>query len=718
MEEMDSDIGEEIEVVFEKFGSRSKKRALCSDSEDEYVPPIEKPKKKTKVSEKSSPVKRPIKKEKIPKEKKPKAERKKPTKKVKIEVQDVISSQNSIDVPDGSIQCGSGLQQHSVDIEQIKVHIASNVIRLLDEKNTIPFIARYRNELTDNMSPEKLREVMACYEMVTSVKQKASTVMKSIAKLEKLTPVLEKSIRCARSVAELDHIYSPYKPGSKRTLAERARQLGLEDPAVAVLVGTKFVYIDQLLNPQKKGLEKLSDIELGIQHIIADIISKDKDVLDFLRKVKEAANFLIESSKARATTAKESKDSKKTVNAEPKKEADHKHHHDKVDNESKFERYFKFSLPVKYIRPHQVLALNRGKNLKVLSVKIVVPDFVLGRLKDFCYKTWLSKGANYSVRNKLVNLSIEDCYTRLIQPLITRQIMAELTSKAEHAAVEVFATNLKKLLLMPPLRGDVVLGIDPGFRNGCKIGVSSSTGSVLATDVIYPNFGKKIPPPSDQTAVKLKDLLMRFSASTEKAIDLTYCLTAALQVSLARRLQDPLGELVKVEPKHLGVGMYQHDVPEKQLNSTLDEVVTELNPETARNKSAEPSGSSLSKKKMSDEAENPLDRTWIHPESYSVAVRFIEKCQLRLEDLGTPNFINKVRSTVARKGLNNMAEEFGVAEPVMKLISEGLQQAPDHDIRSEFQKPLFRSSVSTIEELTVGEVLTGSIMLNLYRTSG
>ncbi|KAJ9581337.1 hypothetical protein L9F63_023485, partial [Diploptera punctata] len=734
---------EEDEIKPKKFGSR--KRKLDSDSDDDYLP--ETPKKKIKKAEgKPKPEKKPKEKaapkEKKPKTVKPKTERKKPVRKTKTK-ENVL--QGSAGEGTSNVQLGNPIQIQDADrmewneseyvaqLQQVEVHIARNIIRLLDEDNTIPFIARYRKELTNDMSPEKLREVKAAYDMVKSVKQKAASVMKSIANLGKLTPYLERSIRCARTINELDHIYTPFKPGSKRTLAERARQLGLDDPANYILCGIKFVVLEQLLKPQTKGLDNLNDIELGLQHIIADVISKDRNVLDYLTRLKN--------NKSKSKKEKEGKkDGKKAEHA----------HKDKVDNESKFENYFKFSIPIKYIKPYQVLAVNRGENLKVLSVKLNVPDWVLHRLRDFCQRQWLSRGIHFPLRSRLVNSSIQDAYTRLIQPFLIRQIRSELTQKAEHAAIEVFATNLKKLLLSPPFRGKVVLGIDPGFRNGCKIGVSSPTGTVLCTDVIYPQFGKQIYPQSDSNALKLKDLLNRYNCEvialgngtacreTETYLNVKYTIVSEQgasiyscspiaqkefpgvdpnnRVSLARRLQDPLGELVKVEPKHLGVGMYQHDVPEKQLSSSLDEIVTEcvsfvgvdiniasdcllrrvagLNsaraekliewrrtngpftnrqqlkkvkgigaktfeqcagfvrviPETAKTKSmSKPSGSSKSKKsKLTDESENPLDRTWIHPESYTVALRFIEKCDVSLEDLGTPQFIRKVENAVTR----------------------------------------------------------------------
>ncbi|XP_021923205.1 S1 RNA-binding domain-containing protein 1 isoform X2 [Zootermopsis nevadensis] len=751
------------------FESLSKKRKIDSDSQDEYEPLSVKKTKKVKTEgTKTIKSEKPKKNRTAAKERKPKATVKSTAKEIKVVKEEIKNEPALTDAPSSS---NPQQMQHAetyfeewteaelvAEVQEIEIKIAQNVIRLLDEENTIPFIARYRKELTNDMSPEKLRDVKASYEIAKSVKQRASFVRNNITKLGKITPLLEQCIRCARSINELDHIYSPYKVGSKNTLAVRARQLGLDEAANAILNGSWFVSSETFVDPMKKGLHSVKDVELGIQHIIADIISKDKGVLDLLRKLKENAGIFLETSKARATRERKT-DSTKDV----KKEALSNNHKDKAYIESKFENYFKFSAPVKSVKPYQVLAINRGENLKVLSVKINIPDWVLHHLMEFCGRHWLCKGMSYPLRQRLIEQSIRDSYTRLIQPLLVRQVRYELSQKAEHAAVEVFATNLKKLLLLPPVRGKTVLGIDPGFQNGCKMGITSCSGSVLATDVIYPPFDRQIHPNSDSSARKLRDLLVKykcelialgngtgcretesylsdliqkgwfspldvkFTIVCEQGASIYSCSPIAQKefpdtdpniisaVSLARRLQDPLGELVKVEPKHLGVGMYQHDVPEKQLSATLDEVVVEcvsfvgvdvntashcllrkiagLNssraekiiewrlangsfinrqqlkqvkgigpktfeqcagfiriiPETAQKRNINTDGGSSQCKKQKfciDDTENPLDRTWIHPESYFVALRFIAKCGTVVEDLGKPVFISKICNTV------------------------------------------------------------------------
>lgn len=303
----------------------------------------------------------------------------------------------------------------------------------------------------------------------------------------------------------LKYQYSPYKVGSKHTLAERARQLGLTEATSTILDGSQYLNIEILVNPSTKGLTSVKDVELGIQHIVADVISKDRGVLDLLHKLKGDSNIWLETSKARAVKGTKADNTGDVTKGECSKS-----HKNKADVESKFENYFNFSAPIKSVKPYQVLAVNRGESLKVLSVKINIPDRILHHLMEFCDRNWVCKGISYPLRKRLIEQSVKDSYARLIQPLLVRQVRSELTQKAERAAVEVFATNLKRLLLSPPVRGKIVLGIDPGFRNGCKLGITSHTGELLAVDVMYPPFGRRIKPDSDSAAYKLRDLLIKY----------------------------------------------------------------------------------------------------------------------------------------------------------------------------------------------------------------
>lgn len=694
--------------------------------------------------------------------------------------------------------------------------VARNLVKLFEGDNTIPFIARYRKEMTGNMEPEQLRHAKETFEELKVIQHKAATMIKNIDKLGKMTPTVRKSIVCARSLSELDLINTPFKAGSKRTLAERARLLGLDQAAQIVLEGSDYISLSHFINRDKEGLRDNKEVQIGIQHILADIISKDRGVLDFITELKKTANIRLESSRAKGTVAKElaKGSSKEKSNAKMKSfsAAEKQKMQSKADEESKYRNYFEFGMNVKYIKPHQVLAINRGEAQKELSVRLVVPEFVLDKMILFCNRQWLSKGVQYDLRSTLFNDSVKDSYSRLIQPLIVRQVRAELNQNAERASIEVFAVNLKKLLLMPPFRGRVVLGIDPGFRNGCKVALIDLAGNVLEKGVFNLNCGKRTwDLREDPNALWLRKIMSRhrcevialgngtacreteeylselFQTDFFKPLDVSYTIVSEQgasiyscsseakaefpdlepnlisAVSIARRLQDPLAELVKVEPKHLGVGMYQHDLSEKKLSSTLDEIVVEcvsfvgvdlntaphcllrrvagLNSSRAEKiieyrKNNGPFFSRDEVKKVKGVGEksfeqcagfiriipetigletaarkcNPLDMTWIHPESYGCASRFLSFCQVKTETIGTPETIRAISKAISTAGgIKALAQKLDSSEPLVKLIAEGLQMPHNHDFRSEFEKPLFRKGLTSINELHGGDILTGRI---------
>lgn len=692
--------------------------------------------------------------------------------------------------------------------------VASNLVRLFEEDNTIPFIARYRKEMTGNMEPEQLRHAKETFEEIKHIQHRASTIIKNIEKLGQLNSNLRRSILCAKSINELDLINTPFKTGSKKTLAERARQLGLEDAAQIILDGSCQLSLEQFVDKSKEGLSDVKEVQLGIQHIIADIISKDRGVLDFITDLKKNLNIRLVSKRGKCTAVKEATkaSSKKSSSTKPLTVAVKQKLQAKADEESKYQNYFDFSMNVKYIKPHQILAINRGENQKELSVKLLVPDFVQDRLVSYCLRTWLSKGIQYPLRSLLLTDSAKDSYTRLILPLIVRQVRSELNQNAERASIEVFAMNLKKLLLMPPYRGRAVLGIDPGFRNGCKVALIGLAGEVLEYGVFYLNCGRTSDLRTDSDALWLRDILTQhrcdvialgngtacreteeylgeliqngffrpldvsYTIVSEQGASIYSCSDEAIiefpdmgpniisAVSIARRLQDPLSEFVKVEPKHLGVGMYQHDLPEKKLSGTLDEIVVEcvsfvgvdvntaphcllrrvagfnssraekvvdhrqkygpfvtrddlkkvkgigqksyeqcagfirINPETVEGR-------------VKSKNFNPLDRTWIHPESYSFAERFLGYCKVKVDDIGTANSIHAVTRAIAHAGgIGSIAVILNEKESVVKLVAEGLQVPTNHDFRSEFEKPLFRKGLTNINELHSGDILTGRIL--------
>ncbi|GLG93191.1 S1 RNA-binding domain-containing protein 1 [Gryllus bimaculatus] len=649
--------------------------------------------------------------------------------------------------------------------------IIKNVVRLFENENTIPFIARYRKEQTGNMEPEMLRRVKDNYERLLSVKQKIDTVAKSITKLNKMTPSILAALQSSQTMNEIEHIYAQFKPSGARTLAEKARALGLESPAMAILEGTSWVNPTTLVNSQTGSLEKVLQ---GLQHIIADVISKNKAILDTMRELYEKNKYSITVESKRAKTATKADEKKAERKAATTSKAGKK-----VDEftAEKFQMYFEWKSSVGNIKPHQVLAILRGESLKVLSVKINVPDWFLQRVKQTCERVWLMKGIRDPSRFDIVQKAIEDSYNRLLQPHVVRQIRSDLMEEAHLASIEVFASNLKHLLLTPPFRGKVVMGIDPGFTHGCKLAVVNTNGEVLKTDVMYLHSGKE----SDKWKHLIRSLLMDHSPVAKQEFpELDPNVISA--VSLARRLQEPLSELVKVEPKHLGVGMYQHDIPEKKLSATLNEVVVEcvsfvgvdvntasetllrhvagLNATRASNiidwrtkkgpflnrdqlhlvkgvgpKSFEQcagflriisetssslcfgdlkseASTSKGEKKVaigSENAPNPLDRTWIHPESYVTVYWFLELCDLTLSEFGSEKFLSKIRNKVEEIGLQKIALSADVSEARLKLIVDGLTQKPDYDFRSQFQKPLFRSSICTVNDLVIGSTLTGRV---------
>ncbi|CAG5130679.1 unnamed protein product, partial [Candidula unifasciata] len=354
----------------------------------------------------------------------------------------------------------------------------SNVISLLNQGATIPFIARYRKEMTENMEPEILREVAEGVEELKTVETKVQSVYTSIKKMGKMTANLDTSLRCTTSLAEVETLYAPFKPGHKGTYAERARALGLETLAQNLLEG-KYVSLHSAVNVNTKGLQSVGDVEKGVKHIIADIVAKDSVVMEETRKFYDRWNVMIESCKNKKNSAaakKKDKTSEK-VKASPGKE-------NARNQEQKFEQYFEFKLPVKSVRPHQILALNRGEDLKILTVKITVADGAKNIFMNFTTNKYL-RNVQFPENCTLIRQAIVDAYDRLIEPMLCRQIRSDLTKNAEKASVSVFSANLKKLLLTQPVKNKTILGVDPGFRNGCKLAVISPTSQVLWTGVAY-----------------------------------------------------------------------------------------------------------------------------------------------------------------------------------------------------------------------------------------
>ncbi|XP_071636232.1 uncharacterized protein YdcI isoform X1 [Temnothorax longispinosus] len=679
------------------------------------------------------------------------------------------------------------------EINNIDRRIVENVVRLFKEDNTIPFIARYRKNMTGSMDPDKLRALLESFEQAKTIKLRAAAIIKNIDKLGKWSPELHAAITSTKSLADLEYIYSLYKSASKRSLAEKARELGLGVVSGAVLQGQDIPPLASLIDEQKEGLRNEQEVRSGIVHIIADVISKNKEIFDKVTSLRKTSVIDIQT-----TQCKTAEDSKNV-------------------NSRKYEQYFNFKSSVNTIKPYHILAINRAESQKIISVKIIVPDAFEHAFKEHCLSRYAHRrdlGCGMKILHwDLLKDGIDHAYKKLIRPQVIRRVRSEMKESAEKASIEVFATNVKQLLLVPPVRGKIVLGIDPGYRHGCKLAVVSEQGDVLETAVIYPHNHTSAFKDAANVLAKLVNkyrctmiALGNATACRETELFLTKVIESRMfgslnamytivdecgasiyscspqaksefpdldpnlvsAISIARRLQDPLAELVKIEPKHLGVGMYQHDLPETKLTKTLSEVVTEvvsfvgvdintashyllqrvagltlsrstniiewrtkngpfrnrkqlLNVKGIGNKTFEQcagfirilpetatvSESSSERNKRSDDFD-PLDQTWIHPESYAIANKFVKHCQCKLHDIGTPAFINRINSH-ARTGYGNLAAQFGTDETTMETIVIALTMQKDDDIRSKLNQPLFRNSVRHIDDLTVGTKLSGVV---------
>ena len=670
-----------------------------------------------------------------------------------------------------------------------------NLCQLLEAGNSLPFLARYRREATGGMGPDTLRQVKESLETLNTVKEKAVKLLGSVEKLGKLTPNVRVSILKCQSLPEIEAVSAPFKTGSKASLAERARQLGLEEAAEIVLTGSSHLSPGSLVKAGTKGRESVEEVMTGVRHIIADIIVHDPDTAELIRSLQADCHLVLE-----VKRAKEKASDKNKVKEADKKDVD----------PAKFQNYFEFSTPCKYVKPHQVLAINRGESLKILSVKINIPDWMLHQIKKQCHTRWLRSGVFSDERRKTVEDSLEDAYKRLITPLVQRQTRAGLTRMAEEASISVFLSNLRSLLLSPPHRNATVLAVDPGFAHGCKLAVLSPTGTVQDTDVIHPNFRNTKSQEASPAARRVIKLLRKHSVSTiaigngtacreteslvsdiiqsqslarvqytivsEQGASIYSCSSLAAEefpgmdtnlvsaVSIGRRLQDPLSELVKIEPQHLGVGMYQHDVAKAKLKTALDEVVSEcvsfvgvdvnscseyllkrvagLN--SARAKAIveyrDKNGDFVNRdqikkvKGIGDKVwtqcagfirivprkvaakdakksvkENKLDKTQIHPESYKTALQVITSVGLSSEQLGESSFCKSVTRYVQSVDLDKLADKLSVGGPTLQMIVEALQQNLEYDIRAEFSAPLFKSGLTKAENVSVGDILTGRV---------
>ncbi|MGG3854146.1 Tex family protein [Caldifermentibacillus hisashii] len=640
----------------------------------------------------------------------------------------------------------------------IKLTQVKNVIDLTNEGNTIPFIARYRKERTGALDEVVIRDILDRWNYLLNLEERKAEVIRIIDEQGKLTEDLAGKIENATKLQEVEDLYRPYKQ-KRRTKASIAKERGLEPLASWMMT---FPETGELREEARRYINEELDVHTeedaitGAKDIIAEMVSDDAEVRKWIR-FETMKHGIIESAV---------KDGEK-------------------DEKQVFEMYYEYEEPVGKIVPHRILALNRGEKEGILKVS-VKPDIekIITYLKQSFIKNERSPVASE------VMLAIEDGYKRLIQPSIEREVRNELTEKAEEQAIHIFSENLRKLLLQPPLKGKIVLGVDPAYRTGCKLAVVDETGKVLHIDVIYPH-----PPVSkkDEAENKVMGIIEKYkvemiaigngtaSRETEEFIadtlkklggsDTYYMIVNEAgasvysasdlareefpdlhveersAVSIARRLQDPLAELVKIDPKSVGVGQYQHDVSQKKLQESLTFVVETVVNQVGVNVNTASSSllqyvSGLSKtvanniKKYREEngkfknrdelkkiprlgektyeqsigflrvvdGDEPLDRTSIHPENYPVVRRLLEKLGFSTTDIGSEKLIQRLNEV----NVNGMAVELEVGQLTLKDIFDALKQ-PERDPRDDLPKPLLRKDVLKMEDLKPGMELQGTV---------
>ncbi len=631
-------------------------------------------------------------------------------------------------------------------------------VKLIDEGNTIPFIARYRKEATGTLDDEQLRKLHERLTYLRNLEDKKEQVLTSIEEQGKLTEELKKQILAAETLVVVEDLYRPYRP-KRRTRATIAKEKGLEPLAAVIMLQKTKQPVEELaaeyLNPEKE-VNTVEDAIAGAKDIIAESISDEADYRSWIRK--------ITAQKGRVISA--AKDEKA---------------------ESVYEMYYDFEEPVNRLAGHRVLALNRGEKEKFLTVKIEAPEEDIIRYLE---KKTLHGDNPYTT--PILKAVAEDSYKRLIAPAIEREIRNDLTEKAEDGAIEVFKKNLEQLLMQPPIVGQTVLGWDPAFRTGCKLAVVDPTGKVIGTTVIYPTA-----PTTPQKIKASKDVLKKIiakynitlisvgngTASRESEMFIVELLKEIPQkvqyvivneagasvysasklaseefpkfdvgqrsaTSIARRLQDPLAELVKIDPKSIGVGQYQHDMNQKKLSGALSGVVedcvnrvgVDLNTASAPLLSyisgisgtiaknivsyREENGRFVSRKQLLKVAklgpkafeqcagfmriqggDNPLDGTSVHPETYEAAEKLLKKQGFSVEDLSGGKLVGL---SLTVKDYKKLAEELGIGEITLRDIVKELEK-PARDPRDEMPEPILRTDVLEMKDLTEGMILKGTV---------
>lgn len=642
--------------------------------------------------------------------------------------------------------------EQSISFKSVK-----NVISLLDDGNTVPFIARYRKEQTGALDEVQIRNIMERWNYIQNLEQRKGEVIRLIDEQGKLTPELENKILQSMKLQEVEDLYRPYKQ-KRRTKATVAKEKGLEPLAEWMMTfptsGSLVEKAKEFLTEEKE-VATVEDAIAGAKDIIAELVSDDAEGRKWIRR-ETFKSGVIESAV---------KDAEK-------------------DEKNVYEMYYEYSEPVQKIVPHRVLALNRGEKEEVLRVAIK-PN--VESLLNYLKKKWIKNPS--TVTTEAVFEAIEDGYKRLIQPSIEREIRSELTEKAEEQAIHIFSENLRNLLLQPPLKGKVVLGVDPAYRTGCKLAVVDETGKVLKIDVVYPHPPKAKP---QEAKEKVEDILKTYQvevvaigngtasreteqfiadilkeqkgpifylivneagASVYSASDIAreefpnFQVEERSAVSIARRLQDPLAELVKIDPKSVGVGQYQHDVSQKRLSESLTFVVETavnqvgVNVNTASSSllqyvaglsktvannivsKREEEGKFVKREQLKKiprlgaktyeqaigflrviDGKEPLDRTGIHPESYPEVKKLLSNLGFKTSDLGSI----ALKESLSKINVKEVAEELEIGELTLQDIIDALM-SPERDPRDDLPKPLLKKDILKLEDLKEGMELQGTV---------
>ena len=631
-------------------------------------------------------------------------------------------------------------------------------VNLIDEGYTIPFISRYRKEVTGSLNDEQLRKLYERLIYLRNLEEKKEQVLSSIEEQGKLTEELKQQILAAETLVSVEDLYRPYRP-KRRTRATIAKEKGLEPLAAVIMLQKSMEPLEKIAEAyisQEKSVVSASEAVAGARDIIAESISDNADYLSWIRKITMNKGKVI-------STAKD------------------------PEAESVYEMYYEFEEPAEKLAGHRILALNRGEKEKFLTVKVQAPEEEILRYLE---KKVIVNENPYTT--EVLKETVADSYNRLIAPAIEREIRSELTERAENGAIEVFGKNLHQLLMQPPIAGKVVLGWDPAFRTGCKLAVVDETGKVIGTTVIYPtapttpkkiqaskDLLKKIIPKYHISLISLgngtasresEEFIVELLKEIPEKVQYVIVNEAGASVysasklaseefpkfdvgqrsaaSIARRLQDPLAELVKIDPKAIGVGQYQHDMNQKKLGESLNGVVEDcvnkvgvdlntasapllayisgISSAIAKNIVAyrEENGKFADRRellkvpKLGPKAyeqragfmriqggKNPLDATAVHPESYEAAEKLLKKQGYKAEDI-TNHKLTGLSLTL--RDYKKLAEELEIGEITLRDIVKELEK-PARDPRDEMPKPILRTDVLEMKDLKEGMVLKGTV---------